>query len=944
MMENKFTPRAEEALRLAQEAAEDMGHGYVGSEHLLLGLLREEEGIAHRVLEENGLTDELVCDILHRSVGTGVSGAAPSQGLTPRAKSAVELAVSEAARTGAGYIGTEHLLMGLLREGNNMALRILRTVGIDPKKLYSAVVKKLNEAPRTAAVSGSASAPAQEGGKKGALEEYTRDLTEAARSGKLDPVIGREKEIQRVIQILSRRTKNNPVLIGEPGVGKTAIAEGLAQRIAAADVPEELLDKRVLSLDLSGMVAGTKYRGEFEERIKNTIDEVKKAGNVILFIDELHTIVGAGSTGDSSMDAGNMLKPALARGELHAIGATTLDEYRKYIEKDAALERRFQPVLVTEPTVEDTIAILRGLKEKYEIHHGVRITDGAIVSAAELSDRYITDRFLPDKAIDLMDEAASRLRIEIDSMPEEVDAAERKLIQMQIEEQALMKETDMASQERLEKLRHDIAAAQESLDSQKAEWQNEKDAIVDVQNLKAELESAQLDEERATREGNLQLASEIRYSRIPQLQQQLHVAEEAVKMKQQDGAILKEEVSEEEIASVVAAWTGIPVAKMMQGEMEKLVDLEEVLKGRVIGQDEAVGVVAGAIRRNRAGLSDPNRPIGSFLFLGPTGVGKTELAKTLAEYLFDSEKAMVRIDMSEYMEKFSVQRLIGAPPGYVGYDEGGQLTEAVRRNPYCVVLLDEMEKAHPDVFNILLQVLDDGRLTDGQGRVVNFKNCIIIMTSNVGSQIIREHAAEGRAYDEAQATGGETMGEMAEKMMSMTPEQAAKRMQEFTNKIQDALSTTFRPEFLNRIDDVITFNELSISAIEPIVDLQLEQVRDRLQARHITLDVTPAAMEHLAIDGYDPVYGARPLKRLIQREVVDRIAEKVISGELRDRSHVLIDLDAEGNYCCRVEGPMDLDGLNLDDPSFLTAGADPKETLQDLDTLSNGDLGEDPIA
>mgnify|MGYP000798458704 FL=1 len=546
-------------------------------------------------------------------------------------------------------------------------------------------------------------------------------------------------------------------------------------------------------------------------------------------------------------------------------------------------------MLVSEPTVEDTIAILRGLKEKYEIHHGVRITDGAIVSAAELSDRYITDRFLPDKAIDLMDEAASRLRIEIDSMPEEVDAAERKLIQMQIEEQALMKETDMASQERLEKLRHDIAAAQESLDSQKAEWQNEKDAIVGVQNLKAELESAQLDEERATREGNLQLASEIRYSRIPQLQQQLHVAEEAVKMKQQDGAILKEEVSEEEIASVVAAWTGIPVAKMMQGEMEKLVDLEEVLKGRVIGQDEAVGVVAGAIRRNRAGLSDPNRPIGSFLFLGPTGVGKTELAKTLAEYLFDSEKAMVRIDMSEYMEKFSVQRLIGAPPGYVGYDEGGQLTEAVRRNPYCVVLLDEMEKAHPDVFNILLQVLDDGRLTDGQGRVVNFKNCIIIMTSNVGSQIIREHAAEGRAYDEAQATGGETMGEMAEKMMSMTPEQAAKRMQEFTNKIQDALSTTFRPEFLNRIDDVITFNELSISAIEPIVDLQLEQVRDRLQARHITLDVTPAAMEHLAIDGYDPVYGARPLKRLIQREVVDRIAEKVISGELRDRSHVLID-------------------------------------------------------
>ena len=847
----------------------------------------------------------------------------------------IDNSVKIAEKLGDSYATSEHLLIAL-SEDKGAAGRILTTAGVTRKNIEAAYESLRGDTRVTSQTDKT---------QFEALEQYGQNLTQQAREGKLDPVIGRNEEIRRTIQVLSRRTKNNPVLIGEPGTGKTAIVEGLAQRIVAGDVPSSLKDREIVSLDLGAMMAGAKYRGEFEDRLKNVLREVKEAdGNIILFIDELHTIVGAGAGGDSSLDAGNMLKPALARGELRAIGATTLDEYRKYIEKDAALERRFQTVLVSEPTVEDTIAILRGLKEKYEIHHGVRITDGAIVSAAELSDRYITDRFLPDKAIDLMDEAASRLRIEIDSMPEEVDAAERKLIQMQIEEQALMKETDMASQERLEKLRHDIAAAQESLDSQKAEWQNEKDAIVGVQNLKAELESAQLDEERATREGNLQLASEIRYSRIPQLQQQLHVAEEAVKMKQQDGAILKEEVSEEEIASVVAAWTGIPVAKMMQGEMEKLVDLEEVLKGRVIGQDEAVGVVAGAIRRNRAGLSDPNRPIGSFLFLGPTGVGKTELAKTLAEYLFDSEKAMVRIDMSEYMEKFSVQRLIGAPPGYVGYDEGGQLTEAVRRNPYCVVLLDEMEKAHPDVFNILLQVLDDGRLTDGQGRVVNFKNCIIIMTSNVGSQIIREHAAEGRAYDEAQATGGETMGEMAEKMMSMTPEQAAKRMQEFTNKIQDALSTTFRPEFLNRIDDVITFNELSISAIEPIVDLQLEQVRDRLQARHITLDVTPAAMEHLAIDGYDPVYGARPLKRLIQREVVDRIAERVISGELRDRSHVLIDLDAEGNYACRIEGPMDLDGLNLDDPSFLTAGTDPKEALQDLDNLSDGDLGEDPIA
>ena len=933
---DKLAVTAQEAFQNAMGVAGEADAAVIEPIHLLKALLDSDENNLAAIVKRIGadpvwLSQNVADEIAKMPKQTGATPMAiPGQDLIK----VIDNSVKIAEKLGDSYATSEHLLIAL-SEDKGAAGRILTTAGVTRKNIEAAYESLRGDTRVTSQTDKT---------QFEALEQYGQNLTQQAREGKLDPVIGRNEEIRRTIQVLSRRTKNNPVLIGEPGTGKTAIVEGLAQRIVAGDVPSSLKDREIVSLDLGAMMAGAKYRGEFEDRLKNVLREVKEAdGNIILFIDELHTIVGAGAGGDSSLDAGNMLKPALARGELRAIGATTLDEYRKYIEKDAALERRFQTVLVSEPTVEDTIAILRGLKEKYEIHHGVRITDGAIVSAAELSDRYITDRFLPDKAIDLMDEAASRLRIEIDSMPEEVDAAERKLIQMQIEEQALMKETDMASQERLEKLRHDIAAAQESLDSQKAEWQNEKDAIVGVQNLKAELESAQLDEERATREGNLQLASEIRYSRIPQLQQQLHVAEEAVKMKQQDGAILKEEVSEEEIASVVAAWTGIPVAKMMQGEMEKLVDLEEVLKGRVIGQDEAVGVVAGAIRRNRAGLSDPNRPIGSFLFLGPTGVGKTELAKTLAEYLFDSEKAMVRIDMSEYMEKFSVQRLIGAPPGYVGYDEGGQLTEAVRRNPYCVVLLDEMEKAHPDVFNILLQVLDDGRLTDGQGRVVNFKNCIIIMTSNVGSQIIREHAAEGRAYDEAQATGGETMGEMAEKMMSMTPEQAAKRMQEFTNKIQDALSTTFRPEFLNRIDDVITFNELSISAIEPIVDLQLEQVRDRLQARHITLDVTPAAMEHLAIDGYDPVYGARPLKRLIQREVVDRIAEKVISGELRDRSHVLIDLDAEGDYTCRVEGPMDLDGLNLDDPSFLTAGSDPKETLQDLDTLSNGDLGEDPI-
>ena len=864
---DKLAVTAQEAFQNAMGVAGEADAAVIEPIHLLKALLDSDENNLAAIVKRIGadpvwLSQNVSDEIAKMPKQTGATPMAiPGQDLIK----VIDNSVKIAEKLGDSYATSEHLLIAL-SEDKGAAGRILTTAGVTRKNIEAAYESLRGDTRVTSQTDKT---------QFEALEQYGQNLTQQAREGKLDPVIGRNEEIRRTIQVLSRRTKNNPVLIGEPGTGKTAIVEGLAQRIVAGDVPSSLKDREIVSLDLGAMMAGAKYRGEFEDRLKNVLREVKEAdGNIILFIDELHTIVGAGAGGDSSLDAGNMLKPALARGELRAIGATTLDEYRKYIEKDAALERRFQTVLVSEPTVEDTIAILRGLKEKYEIHHGVRITDGAIVSAAELSDRYITDRFLPDKAIDLMDEAASRLRIEIDSMPEEVDAAERKLIQMQIEEQALMKETDMASQERLEKLRHDIAAAQESLDSQKAEWQNEKDAIVDVQNLKAELESAQLDEERATREGNLQLASEIRYSRIPQLQQQLHVAEEAVKMKQQDGAILKEEVSEEEIASVVAAWTGIPVAKMMQGEMEKLVDLEEVLKGRVIGQDEAVGVVAGAIRRNRAGLSDPNRPIGSFLFLGPTGVGKTELAKTLAEYLFDSEKAMVRIDMSEYMEKFSVQRLIGAPPGYVGYDEGGQLTEAVRRNPYCVVLLDEMEKAHPDVFNILLQVLDDGRLTDGQGRVVNFKNCIIIMTSNVGSQIIREHAAEGRAYDEAQATGGETMGEMAEKMMSMTPEQAAKRMQEFTNKIQDALSTTFRPEFLNRIDDVITFNELSISAIEPIVDLQLEQVRDRLQARHITLDVTPAAMEHLAIDGYDPVYGARPLKRLIQREVVDRIAEQ----------------------------------------------------------------------
>ncbi len=890
----KLAVTAQEAFKNAMDIASKHEAGTTEPLHLLDAVLSADENNLKAIITRIGAdpamlktrTEEEVARQPKVSGQTFMGMVAPSREFDALMNNAEKIAD----KLGDNYITTEHLLIALA-EDKGAAGRILNDAGVNRKNIEEAYEELRGDTRVT---------DAQSKAEFEVLEQYGNNLTKAAREGKLDPVIGRSEEIRRTVQVLSRRTKNNPVLIGEPGVGKTAIVEGLAQRIVAGDVPSSLKDRELIALDLPAMLAGAKYRGEFEDRLKAVLREVKQSdGQIILFIDELHTIVGAGSTGDSSMDAGNMLKPALARGELHAIGATTLDEYRKYIEKDAALERRFQPVLVGEPTVEDTIAILRGLKEKYEIHHGVRIKDSALVAAAELSNRYITDRFLPDKAIDLMDEAASRLRIEIDSMPEEVDLAERKLTQMQIEEQALMKETDEPSRERLEALRKEIASAQEALDAQKALWKNEKDVIVSVQNLKADIDAAQLEEERATREGDLARASELRYGIIPGMQQKLAEAERILEQRQEDGAILQEEVGEDEIAEVVSTWTGIPVTKMMQGEMAKLVDLEEKLRERVVGQDKAVAAVAGAIRRNRAGLSDPNRPIGSFLFLGPTGVGKTELAKALAEYLFDTERAMVRIDMSEYMEKHSVARLVGAPPGYVGYDEGGQLTEAVRRKPYSVILLDEIEKAHPDVFNILLQVLDDGRLTDGQGRVVSFKNAIIIMTSNVGSQSIREFAADGKK---------DSMGKMVEDLMTANVEDAAKRLAELNNKINDALRNTFRPEFLNRIDEVITFNSLSIAAMEPIVGIQLDGVRDRLADRRIELEVTPAAVEHLAIDGFDPVYGARPLRRLIQREVTDRIATQIIEGNLFDGAKVTIDIDDEGQYCTKVENRKEISG------------------------------------
>jgi len=849
---NKLTMRSQAALEGARQQALARNHQAIEPEHLLVALLGDPEGIVFALLHGLGVAPKVLRNQTDAALDLmpKVYAQAGDARVGPRLANVLDAGFREAEALGDDYVSTEHLLLALL-EGGSQAARILREAGLDRDGVLATLAQVRGRRRVT---------DQNPEDKVRLLERYGRDLTDLARRSKLDPVIGRDDEIRRVVQVLSRRTKNNPVLIGEPGVGKTAIVEGLAQRIVSGDVPGSLADKRVVALDLGAMVAGSKYRGEFEERFKAVLQEIAESeGQIVTFIDELHTIVGAGAA-EGAVDAGNMLKPMLARGELRAIGATTLDEYRDHIEKDPALERRFQPVLVGEPSVEDAIAILRGLKERYEVHHGVRIQDPALVAAAVLSDRYVSGRFLPDKAIDLVDEAASRLRIEIDSVPIEIDEVERRLTQLEIERAALRKETDPASKERLERLEQELADLRERSGAMRAHWEQEKEQIDRIRTLKSEIETARGEFERAERAGELERAAELRFGTLVQLDKELEEQNAALEEVQREQRMLNEEVTEEDVAQVVATWTGIPVSRLMEGEMAKLVHLEEALHRRVVGQDEAVEAVANAIRRARAGLSDPNRPIGSFLFLGPTGVGKTELARALAEYLFDDERAIVRVDMSEYQERHTVSRLVGAPPGYVGFEEGGQLTEAVRRRPYSVLLLDEMEKAHTDVFNILLQLLEDGRLTDGHGRTVDFRNTIVIMTSNLG----------GAIYQDA--------GVSAEKRRAA---------------ILDDVRAFFRPEFVNRIDEIVVFDPLGPGEVRAIVDLQLDLLARRLRDRSLGLEVTDPAREALARRGYDAAFGARPLKRLIQREVQDPLALRLLSGEIREGETVVVDADGD---------------------------------------------------